>query len=105
ARQVLGLGVSAQGLAAQRRGQLGALGAFDNLFHQLLERLQLPLGVEVAQVRRRVVRAQLLADAAVARAHHVARRKVQQAGVVGGANKIEQVRYAGDVRCQSVAQV
>src|SRR3989449_1723704 len=42
---------------------------------------------------------------AVARAHHVARRKVQQAGVVGGANKIEQVRYAGDVRCQSVAQV
>ena len=103
--QILGGVFLAQRLAAQLSGGLWALRQLLGPADQIMQRLMLTFGVEVSNTGRRVVGTQLFADPSIAGSGHVASGKMDQAGVVGPAHKIQDVHGGIDVGSQGIAQV
>ena len=103
--RLLAAAMFAERLPPQRRRDLRAFGARFGMRHDFLQRLPLALGVEIRNAERRVVRLHFLDDAAVLRAHHVARRKMQQRGVIRFAQKFDQVKDRRDVARQRLAKI
>ena len=92
-------------LPPKRRRNLRAFGARFGMRDHFLQGVPFVLGVEIRNAERRVIRLHFLDHPAVLRPHHVAGRKVHQRGVIGCAQKFDQVQDRRHIARQGFAKV
>ena len=96
---------AAQRLATKGLVQFRAFCAFFDAANGFAERLDFALGIELGIAGGIVIVVQLLGDATVAHANHVASGKMHQPGVMAFAEKVEQMDRGIHVGRKGVTQV
>src|SRR5258708_40379810 len=82
-----------------------AFGLHLRLLDQIMQSLQLALGVDVWQMARVVIRYHLLDYASVTLARYIAARKVQESGVIRAAHELKDLDGVIGGRYQSITQI